>query len=68
MIGRCYRPKSLAYPKYGAKGVRVCDRWNHNTGGSFENFLADMGPRPEGMTLGRILDMGNLTERATCSG
>jgi len=29
--------------------VRVCDRWQ-----SFENFLADMGERPEGKSIGRI--------------
>jgi hypothetical protein len=27
---------------YGYRGVTVCERWLH----SFENFLADMGPRP----------------------
>jgi hypothetical protein len=27
---------------YGSRGITVCDRWLH----SFENFLADMGPRP----------------------
>lgn len=35
---------------YGAKGIRVCDRWLH----SYENFLADMGVCPEGLTLDRI--------------
>lgn len=27
MIGRCYLPSSIAFPKYGAKGITVCDQW-----------------------------------------
>ena len=54
MVARCRCRTSDRYKYYGAKGVSVCDRW-----GDFANFLADMGPRPEGTTLGRILDRGD---------
>ena len=44
MIGRCTNKKNKAWPDYGGRGIRVCDRWR----GSFENFLADVGKRPSG--------------------
>lgn len=37
----------------------VCPRWRVKDGGSFENFLADMGERPIGMSLERIDVDGN---------
>lgn len=39
---RCYNPKNHKYPRYGARGIKVCDRWRD----SFENFFADMGAKP----------------------
>ena len=41
MRTRCENPNSGSYPDYGGRGIRVCDRW-----ASFEQFAADMGPRP----------------------
>lgn len=49
MRERCNNPKASQYKWYGGKGVKVCDRWQ----ASFENFLSDMGVRPDGMTLDR---------------
>lgn len=41
MLGRCNDPKNASYKHYGARGIKVCDRWL-----TFENFLTDMGERP----------------------
>ena len=40
---RCYNKTCPGYFRYGGRGITVCDRWS-----LFENFLADMGPRPSG--------------------
>lgn len=50
MRDRCRRPGNASYRHYGARGIRVCDRW----GASFLSFLSDMGERPPGTTLDRI--------------
>src|SRR5689334_8583464 len=49
MRTRCLNPRGDPLGRYGRRGIRVCKRWD-----KFENFLADMGERPSGTTLGRI--------------
>jgi len=53
MVQRCRSPKHHAYKDYGGRGIRVCERWSLGNGYGFKNFLEDMGPRPNGMTLDR---------------
>lgn len=48
MICRCKHPVTHGYALYGGRGIKVCDRWL-----KFENFLEDMGVKPDGMSLGR---------------
>jgi len=50
MQERCYRESNLSYPRYGGRGITVCDRWRE----SFVSFLEDMGEAPEGYSLDRI--------------
>jgi hypothetical protein len=49
MIQRCTDPQHKDYPRYGGRGIGVCDRWRF-----FNLFLADMGSRPEGKSIDRI--------------
>jgi len=57
---RCSNPKNSRYKDYGGRGISVCERWL-----SFTNFLADMGERPEGMTIDRKNVNGNY-EPSNC--
>jgi hypothetical protein len=49
MVQRTTNPLNPAYPKYGGRGISLDPAWL-----LFETFLADMGERPEGMSLDRI--------------
>ena len=54
MKKRCFNPKTNVYHLYGGRGITICDRWM-----TFDNFLADMGEKPEKLTIERINNDGN---------
>jgi hypothetical protein len=54
MKNRCTNVNADQYRYYGGRGVKLYPPWL-----SFANFLADMGSRPPGTTLGRRLDRGD---------
>lgn len=60
MIQRCTNPKNRNYRHYGARGIKICERWL-----KFENFLEDMGKRPNKLELDRINNNGNY-EPSNC--
>lgn len=54
MISRCENRNQSAYPRYGGRGIRVCNQWH-----DFATFYADMGDPPPGYTLERIDNNGD---------
>lgn len=62
MVSRCYDRSSSGYATYGGKGIRVAKRWR-----KFENFLADLGPRPTPQhSIDRINNAGKLYGPGLC--
>lgn len=61
MLERCCNQKCRGYENYGGRGISVCRQWH-----KFEQFYADMGPRPSGEhSIDRIDNDGNY-EPANC--
>jgi hypothetical protein len=57
MKQRCLDQNSRDWKDYGGRGIEICARWLEREG--FLNFLADMGEKPEGLTLERIDNDGD---------
>jgi len=57
MLTRCTNPKASNWKWYGARGIKVCERWQR-----FSNFYEDMGDCPENLTLDRIDVNGNYSK------
>lgn len=62
MKSRCLNPNSQQYKNYGARGISVCARWLE----SYQNFLDDMGQKPDGLTIDRKDNDGNY-EPGNCA-
>ena len=55
MRQRCLNPNTANYPRYGGRGINICEAWS-----DFANFLADMEMKPTpAHTLDRIDNDGN---------
>lgn len=57
MKARCLNPNNPSYADYGGRGIKICDQWMHN----FNQFVDDMGVKPQGYSIDRIDNNGNYS-------
>jgi len=62
MLGRCYYPSAKCYPRYGGRGIRVCEEWTEFI--VFANWALTHGYQDD-LTIERIDPDGNY-EPANC--
>jgi hypothetical protein len=62
---RCDVPTFKEYMAYGGRGIKVCARWSWDNPDGFKNFVEDVFPRPEGLTLDRINNNGHY-QKSNC--
>lgn len=61
MRSRCYNENNQRYENYGGRGIKICDRWMDSENG-FQNFLEDMGERPDdSYSIERVDNDGDYT-------
>ena len=58
MIHRCTNSNHKSFPRYGGRGIKICERWLNSKNG-LQNFISDMGERPKGTQLDRQNNNGN---------
>lgn len=63
MKARCYDANRPCFKNYGGRGISVCERWLE----SYENFRADMGPKPSpAHSIDRYPDNNGNYEPSNC--
>lgn len=63
IVSRCENPNRRAFPRYGGRGIKVCERWRTDAAA----FAADMGPRPSPQhTVDRWPDKDGDYEPGNC--